>query len=287
MSDGNKFQTSREIFDHSIWQDIVKFRIFFYIYGKAVFSKDGVWKGNVHVKRGQFLRSYRKLIEDLEYVENKQVKKYSLTTVQRKIKELVQEERLRLHETELGTLFEVVNYEQYQGFGSSKNQDLEQDMEHSWNTDGTVTEHSRNNNKNVKNDKNEKNDKDIRSKSKKQNFEPIHLELAEYLLKAIKENHPEYKEPPNLNNWAVTFRLMIDRDNRTEQAIRNCINWVSGHSFWHKNILSADKLRKQYDRLVIEAKEDKAKFDVINGGRNNEDHRSSYPKRDFSKYKFR
>src|SRR4051812_24825014 len=150
---GDFFKTNREIYDHSIWQDVVKFRIFFYIFGNAVFSKEGVFKGNVHVKRGQFLRSYRKLIEDLEYVENKQVKKYSLTTVQRKIKELVKEERLCLHETELGTLFEVVNYEQYQGFGSPKNTDLEQEAEHSWNTDGTVTEHSRNNNKNVKKDK--------------------------------------------------------------------------------------------------------------------------------------
>ena len=151
------FQTNRDIFDHSIWQDIIKFRIFFFIYGNAVFSKEGVNKGSVHVKRGQFLKSYRKLIEELEYVENKQIKRYSLSTVQRKIKELVKEERLLLHETELGTLFEVVNYELYQGFEQFKNDNVERNMEHSQNSSRTVAEQSQNNNKKDNKDKKDKN----------------------------------------------------------------------------------------------------------------------------------
>ena len=65
MSKG-AFQTSREIFANPIWQDIPKFRIFFYIYGNAVFSKDGALVGGMELKRGQFLRPYRNLREDLE-----------------------------------------------------------------------------------------------------------------------------------------------------------------------------------------------------------------------------
>lgn len=39
---GGAFQTSRELFENPIWQNIVEFRLFFLIYGKAVFAEEGV-----------------------------------------------------------------------------------------------------------------------------------------------------------------------------------------------------------------------------------------------------
>jgi hypothetical protein len=80
MSKG-AFQTSREIFENPIWTDVVKFRIFFYIYGNAVFAKEGVTVADVHVGRGQYLRSYRNLQKDLAYTEKRAVKQYSLHTI--------------------------------------------------------------------------------------------------------------------------------------------------------------------------------------------------------------
>jgi DnaD/phage-associated family protein len=117
---GGAFQTSREIFSNPIWQDVAKFRIFFFIVGNAVFSDEGVRVGNVVLKRGQYLRSYRNLQSDLEYIENRAIKKYSLSVLKRKIEQLVLEERLKIEDTELGTLFTVVNYAVYQGFDHYK-----------------------------------------------------------------------------------------------------------------------------------------------------------------------
>ena len=147
------FQTSREIFENQIWSDVVKFRIFFYIYGNAVFANEGTNVAGIHIKRGQFLRSYRNLQQDLSYMEKLAIKMYSLHTIKNKIDQLVKENRIEIELTDYGTLFTVVNYEEYQGFERYSKPLSEQQR----NGNGTATEQQRNNNKNVKNDKNEKN----------------------------------------------------------------------------------------------------------------------------------
>lgn len=110
---GGAFLITRDIFENLIWRDIVKFRLFFFILGRAAY-KDNMQFGNIELKKGQYLRSYRKLRDDLEYIENNSVKKYSLDTIGRKIDELVKEERLRTEVTKSGTLFTIINYEKYQ-----------------------------------------------------------------------------------------------------------------------------------------------------------------------------
>jgi hypothetical protein len=155
---GGAFQTSREIFTNPIWSDIPKFRIFFYIVGNAVFANEGVRIAHLHIKRGQFLRSYRNLSDDLSYIENRKVKKYSVSVISRKIDSLVKEERLKIEDTELGTLFTVVNYDMYQGFEHYKKQELGTELEQCWNNDGTELEQSGNNNKKVNKDKKVKKD---------------------------------------------------------------------------------------------------------------------------------
>lgn len=141
------FLISRDLFQNEIWRDAVKFRIFFYLVGNAVYSHDGVKVGGIHVQRGQFLRSLRYLQDDLIYIEGKGNKrhKYHLSTLSRKIKCLVNEGRIKVKSTENGTLFTIVNYEHYQGLENyGKTQ-----MERKWNGNGTDTERLWNKNKKV------------------------------------------------------------------------------------------------------------------------------------------
>lgn len=248
MSKG-AFQISRTIFSSDIWNDIPKFRIFFYILGKAVFSEDGVMVAGIRLERGQYLRSMRGLQDDLAYKEGRgnAIKKYPLPTIHRKIKSLVNEGRIEVKSTEYGTLFTVVNYALYQGLSNYKNGSVEQQR----NSYGTAMEQQWNNNKN---DKNDKNDKDMsRSKLK---FETHHLQLANLMYKEIKRNNPNAREP-NLEDWANTFRLMMERDGREGKQIQDMILFSQRHNFWYKNILSASKLRKQFDRLLLEMNDDK------------------------------
>lgn len=136
------FLMSREIFEHDVFTDIKKFRIFFWIIGHAVFSENGVTKGGIQINRGQYLRSYRNLREDLVYFEKNAEKYYALSTIKDKIQDLVKEGSLTIEETRLGTLFTVVNYEQYQGFEKYKNSEKEDTP----NTKRTATEQQPNNN---------------------------------------------------------------------------------------------------------------------------------------------
>lgn len=94
-------------------------------------------------------------------------------------------------------------------------------------------------------------------------FETHHMQLADLLFKKIKENNPSVKEP-SLDSWANVFRLMMERDERTGKEIQDLIIWSQQHHFWYKNILSADKLRKQFDRLQLEMNdEEKPKLNVV------------------------
>lgn len=155
------FQTSREIFENPIWQNVVEFRLFFLIYGKAIFREEGYKQGSVFIGKGQWLRSYRNLQSDLEYIENRSIKRYSLSRIKRAIDSLVKNERIEIKETELGTLFTVVNYAKYQGLDNYKkhNENAERTgRERRENAERTQREQQRNNNKKEKKEKKDKKD---------------------------------------------------------------------------------------------------------------------------------
>lgn len=204
------FLTSRELFGNPIWKNIVEFRLFFLIYGKAVFSEEGVRVSDeLFLERGQWLRSTRKLQEDLTYIENRQVKTYSTSVINRCIKKLEREQRICTKTHELGTIFTVLNYEIYQGFGNYKNKNMEQNLEQHQNSVGTVLEQSGNNNK--KENKENKVNKDNKHK------EHI-VEIINYLNAATgKSFSPDTKESIKLISGRLTegktmeqFKHVID-----------------------------------------------------------------------------
>lgn len=241
---GGVFQVDREIFDHNIWEDVVKFRIFFYILGQAIFAEEGVTIAGIKVERGQYLRSLRKLQEDLAYKEGRggAIKTYPLTTLQNKIKTLTKDGQITIKSTESGTLFTVVNYALYQGFERFKKVEVEQLS----NSNRTAIEQSPNNNKKVNKDK-----KDNLTSSPK--FTTSDTENARLLFSKMKENNPGIKEP-NFDKWSDDFRMMREIDERTDKQIKYLINWTQNDGFWKTNILSPIKLRKQFDQLALKAK---------------------------------
>lgn len=93
---------------------------------------------------------------------------------------------------------------------------------------------------------------------KEYSFSDEHLSLASYLTKLILENKPDYHFTGNnyKEKWANEIRLMVERDNRKINKIREVITFSQKHHFWKRNILSADKLRSQFDRLEMEMKDE-------------------------------
>ena len=88
------------------------------------------------------------------------------------------------------------------------------------------------------------------------------LALAQYLYDAIRSHDPEYlagQTPAaierKLNGWAVHLDRLVRIDGATPESVRRVIDYVhrGPREFWRSNILGGAKLRKQYDRLRIEA----------------------------------
>jgi len=74
------------------------------------------------------------------------------------------------------------------------------------------------------------------------------LKLAEWMEGRVKMISPSSKKA-NLDSWANTIRLMREVDERTLQEIGGLFDWANKDSFWCANILSPEKLRKQWDKL--------------------------------------
>lgn len=197
------FQIDRGIFENGIWHNVAEFRVFFYIVGNAVWKDEGVWYGNIHVKRGQYLRSYRNLREDLMYFDNNAIKYYSLSYIKKVIDKLVADGRLEKEETKLGTLFTVVNYSKYQGFERFYNDNREQ------HENGTKTEQEQNEN----------------NKKKDNKVNNIYTPIINYLNeKANKNFRPTTKKTQSLINARIKEGFSLDDFKRVIDI--KCSQWL-------------------------------------------------------------
>lgn len=61
------------------------------------------------------------------------------------------------------------------------------------------------------------------------------------------------KRPTITRRWRDAARLLLDRDNRTEEQVVRAIDWCQADEFWRSNILSMPKLREKYDQLRLAA----------------------------------
>lgn len=227
----------RKIKDHWLYvekRNFSKFEAWIDLLMRANHKDTKVLLGSelIEVKRGQFITSVRKLCEEWNW---------SNTKVINFLKLLEKDGMIAYKSDAKKTVITIVNY----GFYHSS--EIEKTTQERHENDARTTqEHTENN------DNNDNNDKKDMSRSKLK-FETHHFKLAELLFREIKRNNPKAKKP-NLENWANTFRLMMERDGREGKEIQDLILFSQRHEFWHKNILSADKLRKQFDRLLLEKK---------------------------------
>lgn len=82
-------------------------------------------------------------------------------------------------------------------------------------------------------------------------YGPEHRALAERLREKILANKADARVPADLARWADVLRLMTERDKRKPERIAAVIDWATKDPFWSGNILSADSLRRHFDRLEL------------------------------------
>ena len=196
----------------------------------------------INVKRGSFITSQKKLMERWGWGSEK---------TRRFLKLLDTEEMIKLSTDKRKTTILVVNYKEYQN-QNGLNEDISTDNSDTQNDNGIQTEYKQNDNRTpAETNNNENNDNNENKYSYMSDSNEYRLAL--YLFKFIKRNNPGAKEP-NLQRWAKTFDYILRIDKRDIEEVKTLIKWCQDDNFWFKNILSPDKLRKQYDRLLLEMK---------------------------------
>lgn len=83
-------------------------------------------------------------------------------------------------------------------------------------------------------------------------------ELSELLFNSILKNSPQSRmhsyqngqKEDALQSWAVDIDLLLRKDLRKQEVIKEVILFSTGDDFWSSNILSGRSLRKQWDKLV-------------------------------------
>jgi hypothetical protein len=120
--DGGAYLIARAIFDNELYRHPTQYRIFDYIVGHAVHSKNGCTVAGVHVPRGSYLASYRRLAEQTAFFErNNCLKQYSISTVKRVTDELIAKGRLSKSGTDICTIWKVCNFDKYQNLSTYAN----------------------------------------------------------------------------------------------------------------------------------------------------------------------
>lgn len=107
MNIKGNFRIEREMFATDIFKYLVDFRLYFLICSQAMF-KDDVPAGNIILKKGEWLRSYRQLQKDLEYIDGRTTRQPGIATIKRSVERLIAEQLICTRTEETGTVFRVL-----------------------------------------------------------------------------------------------------------------------------------------------------------------------------------
>lgn len=236
----------RDLLDKPIWvestpeQKIILITILMIVNHQ---KKEWEWRGKPYrVKPGQVITS-------LDSIAQKCGKGISVQNVRTALKRFERYEFLTNESTNKNRLITIVNWDFYQHKEDGLTSKLTGSQQ--------ITNKHLTTNKNDKELKNGKEGiKPFSRKSKAYDEESTPYQLSLRLFKNIRKNNPTFRAP-NLQKWSDDFRLMMERDNRTEKQITYLINWCQQDSFWKGNILSPSKLRKHFDLLIVKVTSEK------------------------------
>lgn len=160
--------------------------------------------------------------------------KWSRGKVRRFLRALEVEQQIALQKNNVTTLITIKNYDLYQSGDTAT---------------GATDRQQTDINKNVNNDK-------------KKDLSPDALRLSSLLADLIASNNPNNRSikqgsrEKSVQGWATDIDRMLRLDERTPEEVERIIRWSQTDSFWQANILSGSALRKQFDKLSMQAGSD-------------------------------
>ena len=101
----------------------------------------------------------------------------------------------------------------------------------------------------------ESNNKDSQQSQKRYADDSQYMKAAVYLFEKIKERLPNKKEP-DFQKWADEVRKTVELDGVPVERYKQVLDWSQNDDFWQANILSTNKLRKQFDTIYLQMQRD-------------------------------
>lgn len=89
-----------------------------------------------------------------------------------------------------------------------------------------------------------------------------YYKMATYFYKKVEKvaqdaGLPHLTKKANMQSWADDMRKLIEIDQVDKRLAKDVMDWVVQDPFWRTNVLSANKLRKQFAQLAIKMKAEK------------------------------
>ena len=217
-------------------------------------SRDVKYGGNV-IKRGQLFVDYKTIREDLSWYVGYRKESYNENHTKKAMAFLRETGRITTEKELGGVLITVCNYEFYQ---NPKNYERTNEST----TDGTNEEPMKNH---TPPDNNKKDKKDKKEKEKRINNillsqvdastfdekEKKYYEIAISFWELIKNNllkadiTTSTVDNADCNKWINPIRLLMEKDGRSLNEIREVWGFLKDDDFWGENIRSTAKLRKK------------------------------------------
>ena len=97
--------------------------------------------------------------------------------------------------------------------------------------------------------------KDSQQSQKRYADDSQYMKVAVYLFEKIKERLPNKKEP-DFQKWADEVRKTVELDGVPVERYKEVLDWSQNDDFWQANILSTNKLRKQFDTIYLQMQRD-------------------------------
>lgn len=241
-NDGNYIKIFRGLLEWEWYQDINTKTLFLHMLLKANW-KEGKFQGTT-VPRGSFVSSIKTLAMETSLTERE---------IRTGISHLKSTGEVTSRSTNKFTVFTVVNYNLYQtNDGQNDNQPTGE--RHS-NDKRTTTIEER------KKERREEDNKRIVANPRggSATYLPDSFEMlcVDSLVRAITDNFPSAKVPETEKekyDWCSHIEKMKRLDKRTEEEIREALEYATTDPFWKTNIRSTKKLREKFETLILQAR---------------------------------
>lgn len=192
-------------------------------------------KDHKNLKRGQFFTSASKMQEAMSWKVGARLQKPTIKQIRSAYEGLMKVGAVGTTKVTGGMIVTIINYDHYQ---NPKNYEGRTERRDEKSLKG-------NDQANHNNKKGNKKGKTISFSS-----DSDEVRLSSMLFSLINTRNPNHRAP-NIQAWARHVDRMIRLDKRTPDEIEKVIRWSQADLFWQNNILSTEKLRKQFDALWL------------------------------------